>query len=315
MAHANDTVEVNGKGGASGRQGKALVRATAPVGRARGVPKESPQPQAPAEPEVKDGWLEFDVPGGADEKGKDVYASIRNVHRQAYIDLAFLGRCRWNGYKSVESKLRIAATALQGGAQAQAQALVDEARATYKEQLAAQRKVSYLVGVTLGIGLLAGLQLALHGAIGSLNGVITEDFALQMVLFAGMGTLASVLTRIGQFRVEVYATRPLVLISGASRPLVAVFVAFRDLRVPSQRPRDGDGEREQRVGREQRDVHLPLGGVPVRVLRAIRKARDRPGRVRPGRRRRQLRLGRSRSGNRARLDESGPVMAGPDLAT
>jgi hypothetical protein len=226
MAHANDTVEMNGKGGASGRQGKALVRATAPVGRARGVQKESPQPQAPAEPEVKDGWLEFDVPGGADEKDKDVYASIRNVHRQAYIDLAFLGRCRWNGYKSVESKLRIAATALQGGAQAQAQALVDEARATYKEQLAAQRKVSYLVGVTLGIGLLAGLQLALHGAIGSLNGVITEDFALQMVLFAGMGTLASVLTRIGQFRVEVYATRPLVLISGASRPLVAVFVAF-----------------------------------------------------------------------------------------
>ena len=217
------------------------------------------------------GWAEFDVPGGADEKGKDVYASIRNVHRQAYIDLAFLGRCRWNGYKSVESKLRIAATALQGGAQAQAQALVDEARATYKEQLAAQRKVAYLVGVTLGIGLLAGLQLALHGAIGSLNGVITEDFALQMVLFAGMGTLASVLTRIGQFRVEVYATRPLVLIIGGVAAAGRRLRRIWDLRVPSQRPRDGDGEREQRVGREQRDVHLPLGGVPVRVLRAIRK--------------------------------------------
>ena len=171
------------------------------------------------------------------------------------------------------------------------------------------------MGVTLGIGLLAGLQLALHGAIGSLNGVITEDFALQIVLFAGMGTLASVLTRIGQFRVEVYATRPLVLISGASRPLVAVFVAFGTYAFLRSDLATVTVEREQRVGREQRDVHLPLGGVPVRVLRAIRKARDRPGRVRPGRRRRQLRLGRSRSGNRARLDESGPVMAGPDLAT
>ena len=229
MAHANDTVEVNGKGGASGRQGKALVESDG-AGRAGSRRAEGIAAATGAGgTEVKDGWLEFDVPGGADEKGKDVYASIRNVHRQAYIDLAFLGRCRWNGYKSVESKLRIAATALQGGAQAQAQALVDEARATYKEQLAAQRKVSYLVGVTLGIGLLAGLRLALHGAIGSLNGVITEDFALQIVLFAGMGTLASVLTRIGQFRVEVYATRPLVLISGASPPLVAVFVAFGTL--------------------------------------------------------------------------------------
>jgi hypothetical protein len=41
-----------------------------------------------------------------------------------------------------------------------------------------------------------------------------------------MGTPASVLTRIGQFKVDVYPTRPLVLISGASRPLVAAFVAF-----------------------------------------------------------------------------------------
>ena len=204
MRHSDGTVHANGKGGTSGRQSI----------------------QAPREPDVKDGWLEFDLPADADEKTKDVYASIRNIHRQAYIDLAFVGRCRWNGYKSVESKLRIAATALQGGAVSQAQELVDEARATYKEQLAAQRKVSYLIGVGLGIGLLALLQLALNHSIGSLSGVITEDFALQMILFAGMGTLASVLTRIGQFKVDVYATRPLVLISGASRPLVAAFVAF-----------------------------------------------------------------------------------------
>jgi hypothetical protein len=204
MTHSNGTVLANGKGGTPGRQ----------------------RFQVPREPDVRDGWLEFDLPDTADEKSKDVYASIRNIHRQAYIDLAFLGRCRWNGYKSVESKLRIAATALQDGARPQAQELVEEARAAYREQLAAQRKVSYLVGVLAGIGLLAMLQLALHGAIGSLSGVITEDFALQMVLFAGMGTLASVLTRIGQFKVDVYATRPLVLISGASRPLVAVFIAF-----------------------------------------------------------------------------------------
>jgi hypothetical protein len=219
MGHSTGTVQANGKGGASARSAKAIVRAAATGTRPGSV-------KTPRGPDVRDGWLEFDLPDTADEKDKGVCASIRNVHRQAYIDLAFLGRYRWNGYKSVESKLRIAATALQGGAKAQAQELVDEARATYKEQLAAQRKVSYLIGVALGIGLLAVLQLALHAAIGSLNGVITEQFALQMVLFAGMGTLASVLTRIGQFKVETYATRSLVVISGASRPLVAAFVAF-----------------------------------------------------------------------------------------
>jgi hypothetical protein len=216
MSHAHHTVEANGKSRTSTRQGGAIVRAVTPARKA----------QALRDPEVKGGWLEFDLPDGADEKTQAVYASIRNVHRQAYVDLAFLGRCRWNGYASVDSKLRIAATALQHGAVGQAQDLVDEARATYKEQLAAQRKVSYLSGVVLGIGLLALLQLALHRSTGSLNGVIAEQFALQMVLFAGMGTLASVLTRIGQFKVESYATRSLVVISGASRPLVAAFVAF-----------------------------------------------------------------------------------------
>jgi hypothetical protein len=226
MPHGNDTAQVNGKGGASGRQGKTIVEAASPVARSRKVQKGPPQPQAPREPHVHNGWLEFDLPDGADEQTQAVYASIRNVHRQAYIDLAFLGRCRWNGYASVESKLRIAATALQRGARSRAQSLVQEARATYREQHAAQRKVSYLAGVALGVGLLGLLQLALHRSIDSLNGVITEQFALQMVLFAGMGTLASVLTRIGQFKIDTYATRSLVVISGASRPLVAAFVAF-----------------------------------------------------------------------------------------
>lgn len=178
-------------------------------------------------PQVTDsGWLVFQLPHTAGERDQAVRASIQNIHRQAYTDLALLGRYRWAGYASVQSKLRIAAAALQHGARRRAEDLVDEAQATYREQLAAQRKVWYLSGVALGIGLLALLQLALHGSIDSLGGVITEQFALQIVVFAGMGTLASVLMRLGQFRIDVYATRSLVVISGASRPLVAAFVAF-----------------------------------------------------------------------------------------
>jgi hypothetical protein len=172
------------------------------------------------------GWIEFRLPDTAGERDHSVRASIQNVHRQAYTDLALLGRFRWAGYASVQSKLVIAAEALQHGARRRAEELVHEAQATYREQLAAQRKVWYLTGVAIGIGLLAALQLALHSSIDSLGGIITEQFALQIVVFAGMGTLASVLTRLSQFRIDVYATRTLVVISGASRPLVAAFVAF-----------------------------------------------------------------------------------------
>jgi len=178
-------------------------------------------------PAVSDsGWLEFQLPDSAGERDQSVRASIQNVHRQAYTDLALFGRFRWAGYSSVQSKLRIAAEALQNGARRRAEELVHEAQATYREQLAAQRKVWYLTGVALGIGLLAILQFTLQRSIDSLGGVITEQFALQIVVFAGMGTLASVLTRLNQFHIDVYATRSLVVISGASRPLVSAFAAF-----------------------------------------------------------------------------------------
>jgi hypothetical protein len=226
MANSHDTLHANGKGGASRRQGKTVVDAAATATRSRRTQEPLAEPLTLQRPAVRDGRLEFELPQRAPAKDHAVYASIRNVHRQAYIDLAFLGRCRWNGYAAVESKLKIAATALQSGARARAESLVKEAQAAYREQLAAQRKVSYLSGVALGVGLLALLQLGLHRSIDSLNGVITEQFTLQMVVFAGMGTLASVLTRIGQFKIESYATRSLVVISGASRPLVAAFVAF-----------------------------------------------------------------------------------------
>jgi hypothetical protein len=220
MANSHDTLHANGKGGASRRQGKTVVDAAATATRSRRTQEPLAEPLTLQRPAVRDGWLEFELPQRAPAKDHAVYASIRNVHRQAYIDLAFLGRCRWNGYAAVESKLKIAATALQSGARARAESLVKEAQAAYREQLA------YLSGVALGVGLLALLQLGLHRSIDSLNGVITEQFTLQMVVFAGMGTLASVLTRIGQFKIESYATRSLVVISGASRPLVAAFVAF-----------------------------------------------------------------------------------------
>jgi hypothetical protein len=190
------------------------------------------EPRAPVEappvesPSVKDGWLVVPLPATATPEDRALVAEIRTVHRQAYTDLAFIDRCRWAGYSSVESKLRIAAESLQAGLHDEAKRLVTSAQATYREQLGAQRKIWYLWGVLIGIALLGGLVVALHAASSSLDNVISQQFALQLLIFAGMGTLASVLMRLGSFNIETYATRLLVMISGISRPLVAVFVTF-----------------------------------------------------------------------------------------
>lgn len=184
-------------------------------------PRESVDP-----PAVENGWLVVPLPANATAADMALRAEIRTIHRQAYTDLAFIDRCRWAGYNSVESKLRIAAESLQAGLHDEAARLVASAQATYREQLGAQRKIWYLWGVLIGIGLLGVLVLALHAASNSLGNVISQQFALQLLLFAGMGTLASVLMRLGSFKIETYATRVLVMISGISRPLVAVFVTF-----------------------------------------------------------------------------------------
>ena len=184
--------------------------------------------EAPAveSPHVKDGWLVVPLTSTATQEDRALVAEIRTIHRQAYTDLAFIDRCRWAGYNSVESKLLIAAESLQGGLRAEAERLATSAQATYREQLGAQRKIWYLWGVLIGIGMLGVLVVALHTASSTLGNVISQKFALQLLIFAGMGTLASVLMRLGSFNIETYATRVLVMISGISRPLVAVFVTF-----------------------------------------------------------------------------------------
>jgi hypothetical protein len=186
----------------------------------------TPTPTTVGPPTVTDGWLVVPLPANATAEDKALCAEIRTIHRQAYTDLAFIGRCRWAGYNSVESKLQIAAESLQAGLFDEAKRLVTSAQATYREQLGAQRKIWYLWGVLIGIALLGVLVIALNAASTSLDNVISQQFALQLLLFAGMGTLASVLMRLGSFKIDTYATRVLVMISGISRPLVAVFVTF-----------------------------------------------------------------------------------------
>jgi hypothetical protein len=221
MAERTRTRQVADRNGDGGETPAVVSAATSDA-----HPRAPVDPPAVEPPSVKDGWLVVPLPPTATPEDRALVAEIRTIHRQAYTDLAFIDRCRWAGYNSVESKLRIGAESLQAGLYDEAKRLVTSAQATYREQLGAQRKIWYLWGVLIGIGLLGGLVVGLHAASSSLDNVISQQFALQLLIFAGMGTLASVLMRLGSFSIETYATRVLVMISGISRPLVAVFVTF-----------------------------------------------------------------------------------------
>jgi hypothetical protein len=173
---------------------------------------------------------------------------IRNVVEQADVDLnihlrrpvrtrtASGEKARWGwtswdwrtrGYHAVETTAKHAAAALQEGAPVAAKRLWRRAQATYEEQLEGQRKLVYFLGVLFGIAGCAVVQRILHDNLASWFGkTLTESRADQLIVFASMGTLASVLTRLNRFRLHNYATRNLVFISGASRPLVSVFMTF-----------------------------------------------------------------------------------------
>jgi hypothetical protein len=155
-------------------------------------------------------------------------ADIANEEEQALRDLAFnaFGHS-WStsGYRSVETSTRHALEALEGGSPSVAEHLLARARLTHLQQLEGQRKVVYFLGVVIGIVGCGAIQWFLE-SVNSFGGDLPQSRPSQIILFAGMGTLASVLTRLNRFEMKRYATRTLVLISGASRPLVSIFTAF-----------------------------------------------------------------------------------------
>jgi hypothetical protein len=130
-----------------------------------------------------------------------------------------------SGYQSVETSTRHALEALNGGSPDVAKRLLDQARLRHLQQLEGQRKVVYFLGVVIGIAACGAIQWFLE-SVNSFGGDLPQSRPSQLILFAGMGTLASVLTRLNRFEMKRYATRTLVLISGASRPLVSIFTAF-----------------------------------------------------------------------------------------
>jgi hypothetical protein len=104
--------------------------------------------------------------------------------------------------------------------------LLDRAEAIFLQHMQAKNRLRYLLGVLLGcaVSFLFGVSLIFVS-------VLTEQFIprthlLLVVLFACMGTIASVMLRLSSIDLREQTNITLILISGLARPITAVLYAL-----------------------------------------------------------------------------------------
>src|SRR6266852_3465465 len=104
----------------------------------------------------------------------------------------------------------------------------ERAQATYDDHLETVNRLRYLFGVVLGtvaLGIVAAVVLWFTSSQGFRLG-ISPQLLIGLFAFAGMGTLASVLSRLSSLDLGQRRSARIVVISGASRPLVAIILAI-----------------------------------------------------------------------------------------
>ena len=128
--------------------------------------------------------------------------------------------------------------------------LYQKAEAEYYRHVRARNRSKYLLGMVIGV-LVAGTFGTLIGTFGPLEPYVSDQLLFLFLLFAGMGSIASVLTRLSSIDLDQDASNFLIIVSGATRPIVAIFFALvvyliLDLKIlgiqfvtPSQPQKDG----------------------------------------------------------------------------
>ncbi len=105
--------------------------------------------------------------------------------------------------------------------------LFQQAQQTFLRYFEAKNRIRYLVGVALGAGICTLFSGLLYLVARSLAQPFIKPGLLPLLcLFAGLGSLTSVLTRLDQIDLKFATSSELVIISGAARPLVAIFFAL-----------------------------------------------------------------------------------------
>jgi hypothetical protein len=104
--------------------------------------------------------------------------------------------------------------------------LLDTAEAIFLQHMQAKNRLRYLAGVVLGCVLMIFFVGMLELIPGFTNQVIPTSQLPAVLLFASMGTVTSVLLRLSSIDLRDQTNVPLVVLSGATRPITAVIFSL-----------------------------------------------------------------------------------------
>ncbi len=109
----------------------------------------------------------------------------------------------------------------------QGRLLFQQAEQTFLRYFEARNRIRYLLGLALGVGICTLFSVLLYLMARSLAQPFIKPGLLPLLcLFAGLGSLTSVLTRLDQIDLKFSTSYQLILVSGAARPVVAIFLAL-----------------------------------------------------------------------------------------
>jgi hypothetical protein len=164
------------------------------------------------------GYVMFQQPD-ASPRSNDLAAQIVELDHAAHERLG-VESPQW---KEVVAHLVNAANSLAYREFEMAQFHIGLARRSYN--LEAENRIRYLVGVVVGIAAIALLMTPFFIWPGILEPFVSPGLLGLIVVFAGMGAVTSVLTRLKSVDVTHETSSFLVYLSGVGRPLVSVFTA------------------------------------------------------------------------------------------
>jgi hypothetical protein len=104
--------------------------------------------------------------------------------------------------------------------------ILQEAERVYYHHNQTKNRIRYLLGAVAGIAVAAGVGAASLLLAKSLEQFVTTQLLVLLFVFAGIGSLTSVLTRISSIDLKRETSNFSVFVSGFSRPLIAIFFAL-----------------------------------------------------------------------------------------
>jgi hypothetical protein len=107
----------------------------------------------------------------------------------------------------------------------QGRAIFAEAERLYYHHNQTKNRIRYLAGAVAGIVVAAAISAGFLLLSKSLEQYVTRQLLTLIFVFAGLGSIASVLTRVSEIDLREETSTFSVILSGFSRPLIAIFVA------------------------------------------------------------------------------------------